>query len=587
MSKNVILNKKIKVGEEKMQKKMILALCFLFAFFLALPKVSASSKVAIVTYNNASLRVSPGTNTSEITTLKSGSKYYLADNNVYTGTGCSPGWYKIVYNDSTTGYVCSTLLSVVAVSTDGLAPTTDCERNLSNLGFPSSYWAGLCSLKEKYPNWNFQPIVTNLDWSTAVEKESACKKSYISFASSTNYNYIDTSCNGDYAKSWYPASQTAVALYMDPRNWFDEKYIFQFNYLKYDSAISSYYPTGVKAIIGSSEFYKYNLNRGVDLASITTSAGSSTNVSPIFLASRMNKELGTSNSLQDLYSGTHGVYNFFNYGINDSCATSTGATNCGIAYAEQRGWTTPLLAIQGAAKLLASNYIDVGQYTTYLQKFNVAPSVSSNLYIHQYMTNISAPSDESKTTYSSYSTLQILNLGFTFYIPIYNNMNATITNSNSGASGDDSSNANSLPISTIVTSSGYKYTNGYMAGIPAGTDVSTIISSLQAVSGSSNIFVTNASGSRVESGTIGTGFKVSVSNSSTTEVLQAVVKGDTSGDGTINALDLLQVQKNILGSYSLSGATFLAGDTSGDGTINALDLLQIQKNILGLYTINQ
>ena len=48
-------------------------------------------------------------------------------------------------------------------------------------------------------------------------------------------------------------------------------------------------------------------------------------------------------------------------------------------------------------------------------------------------------------------------------------------------------------------------------------------------------------------------------------LLEVVVKGDTSGDGEINALDLLQIQKSILGTYTLSGASLKAGDTSGDG----------------------
>ena len=34
-------------------------------------------------------------------------------------------------------------------------------------------------------------------------------------------------------------------------------------------------------------------------------------------------------------------------------------------------------------------------------------------------------------------------------------------------------------------------------------------------------------------------------------------------------------------------AVYSAGDTSKDGTINALDLLQVQKNILGTYNISQ
>ena len=52
-------------------------------------------------------------------------------------------------------------------------------------------------------------------------------------------------------------------------------------------------------------------------------------------------------------------------------------------------------------------------------------------------------------------------------------------------------------------------------------------------------------------------------------------------------MDLLQVQKNILGTYTLTGAYLEAADTSKDGVVNALDLLQVQKNILGTFEIEQ
>ena len=117
--------------------------------------------------------------------------------------------------------------------------------------------------------------------------------------------------------------------------------------------------------------------------------------------------------------------------------------------------------------------------------------------------------------------------------------------------------------------------------------MATLKSTIESVGGSSTVTIYNAAGSIVNSGTLATGFKVVVNNSSTVETLEVVIKGDTSGDGIINALDLLQVQKNILGTYNLSGAYSLAGDTSGDGAINALDLLQVQKSILGTYNIVQ
>ena len=91
----------------------------------------------------------------------------------------------------------------------------------------------------------------------------------------------------------------------------------------------------------------------------------------------------------------------------------------------------------------------------------------------------------------------------------------------------------------------------------------------------------------VFSGVVGTGYQIKITNSTETKTLTVLIYGDTSGDGEINALDLLQVQKNILGASSLSGVVKEAGDTSKDGTINALDLLQIQKDILGAGDIAQ
>ena len=64
------------------------------------------------------------------------------------------------------------------------------------------------------------------------------------------------------------------------------------------------------------------------------------------------------------------------------------------------------------------------------------------------------------------------------------------------------------------------------------------------------------------------------------------------GEALINAKDYGIPQNrnrtfmvSILGSYELKSSYKLAGDTSGDGEINALDLLQVQKNILGSYEI--
>ena len=60
------------------------------------------------------------------------------------------------------------------------------------------------------------------------------------------------------------------------------------------------------------------------------------------------------------------------------------------------------------------------------------------------------------------------------------------------------------------------------------------------------------------------------------------VKGDTSGDGNVTILDLLQVQKHIKGVKKISNASLKSADTSLDTKVTILDLLQVQKHIKGI-----
>ncbi len=580
-------------------KKIFFYVFFVVSFFLfTLYKVNAATYQAKLTGNSVSLRSGPGTNYSRIASLALGSTYNLLDTNKYPNEqGCSDGWYKIAYGTSS-GYVCATYVQVITINenTTGNA-TTSCEVEMANAGFPSSYWGKLCALKEQHPAWSFRAINTNLDWATAVEKESECGESYVQ---TSNSEYIDTSCVSAYSStsSWKPASQKAVAYYMDPRNFLTERYIFQFEYLRYDNNLSGSYVNGSVSILKNAQFFIYHSPNGNELSQTINTAGMNTDVNPIFLSSRMLNELGNGTAEYSLYSGVYdgydnqyyGYYNFFNYGVSDSCANTYGIAYCGLTYAKNKGWNSPYNAIAGASSLLSSSYIAVGQYTNYLQKFNVVPTNLAKLYNHQYMTNIAAPSSESSSAYNTYNKLGLLNSAFVFYIPIFNNMDNTITNTSSGAVADPSggsTSTSSMPISTIVTSSGFSYTSNYISKIEPGSDVATIKGAIESVSGNGTVTITNASGAKVTSGVIGTGYKVSITNNSQTEVLEAVIKGDTSGDGVVNALDLLQVQKNILGTYSLNGSYNKAADTSSDGNINALDLLQVQKHILGTYTIGQ
>ncbi|NMA50252.1 MAG: hypothetical protein GX951_00150 [Mollicutes bacterium] len=573
-----------------MKKKMFLIL-FIFSFFMGKIPVFAVKYQGVLTGNGVNLRTGPGTNHSYIASLHLGSTYELESNEkIPSEMGCAAGWYKLKYSPVITGYACSDYIEVKEMEEEVISVDGECEQSLIALGFHQSYVTGLCALKKNRPNWNFYPIITNIDWQTAVNQESKCGLSYV-YTNSSNTEFIDSSCIGQYPNGPYPASKKAVAIYMDPRNWFNENTIFQFENLKYTEGLYESYSPAITSIVQSANFYTYHVQNGVDFSGTLREAGKDANVSPIFLASRILQELGRTTSLFNLYSGVYpgeyyGYYNFYNYGVSDSCVKVSGTTYCGLSYAKSKGWNSIYGALHGGAVFLSSGYIAVGQDTMYLQKFNVNPNDKNKLFLHQYMTNIGAPVSESKITYSTYNNNSLLDLPYNFYIPVYTNMDVEIVNSNSGSTPDDTPTIPSnSEISTIATKAGYSYSSGYLNRVKDETSVEALTNAFVSLGATVNI--KNTVGEKVTSGNVGTGYTITISNATTSEDLKIVVKGDTSGDGKINALDLLQVHKNILGMYNLNDAQIRAADSSNDGKVGALDLLQIHKNILGMYKINE
>lgn len=87
-----------------------------------------------------------------------------------------------------------------------------------------------------------------------------------------------------------------------------------------------------------------------------------------------------------------------------------------------RPWTTPAGAIIGGAKFITEKYINAGQFTSYLKKFNVNPESEYNVYNHQYMANLQAPYSEAYSSFKSYRDNDLLKLPIAFSIPIYEEM---------------------------------------------------------------------------------------------------------------------------------------------------------------------
>lgn len=171
----------------------------------------------------------------------------------------------------------------------------------------------------------------------------------------------------------------------------------------------------------------FNTGSGSKLyVDIIMDAAAQSGVSPYVLAAMILQEQGTNGGsplISGNYSGYPGYYNFFNVEAYQSGSMS--AIQTGLRYASQSGsygrpWNTVEKSIIGGAQNYGDNYVKAGQNTFYLKKFNVQ---GSNLYKHQYMTNIQGAASEAERLSKAYSSVK--DSALEFQIPVYNNMPET------------------------------------------------------------------------------------------------------------------------------------------------------------------
>ena len=105
------------------------------------------------------------------------------------------------------------------------------------------------------------------------------------------------------------------------------------------------------------------------------------------------------------------------------------------------------------------------------------------------------------------------------------------------------------------------------------------------------IEIYNAKGTKLENGELaGTGSKIRLidETGSIKMEYQMIIYGDVNGDGKINSVDLLVLQRHILEIEKLKGVFLKAGNINKDGkNPSSLDSLLIQRHILELKMIEQ
>lgn len=239
--------------------------------------------------------------------------------------------------------VFSLLLAVVILICSAMpivANAQSYEQQLLSKGFPKSYVSALVELHKKYPKWTFNAFDTKLDWEYSVNRERDYHSHQLIQKISGRSTYYYCSCqncyaNGSYvvreAGNWVSASQAAVKYYMDPRNWLDEKHIFQFETISYDK-----YQTqdGVESILANSwmsnkdiTYLTTGLNKktytsngkNVKYSGAIMDAAKYSGMSAYYLASRLMQEVGGSSSSAGVTGNVvpfTGIYNFYSIGAN-------------------------------------------------------------------------------------------------------------------------------------------------------------------------------------------------------------------------------------------------------------------------------
>ena len=290
--------------------------------------------------------------------------------------------------------------------------------NLDENRYPK-YKELIDNLASEHPNWTFTLLYTKLNWNSVIRHEghSDTRTSPLNLVPySSNYSG-EWQCEKDKDKTydtgdWVCASTKAIEYRMDPRNILNEERIFQFKELNYNEEAQT-----IEGIMSRTDG---SFLGGESVAKALLEAGKNSNIDAYFIVSRLIQEQGkdgTRLSRGYEYNCTV-VYNPFNIAASGN-STSTILENA-AEYAYSQGWDTLEKAILGGIDFLNTKYINKGQNTLYLQKFDIIKK--DKLYTNQYMQNLIAPGSEAVMLQNQYEESDTLDSEFNFIIPLYENM---------------------------------------------------------------------------------------------------------------------------------------------------------------------
>ena len=191
------------------------------------------------------------------------------------------------------------------------------ENELNAQGFDETYKVWLRALHNEHPNWTFEALHTNLDFSSTVsiQKNIGSIEKW-DCSECIEQPEIETE------SGWYIANDQTMAYFLDPRNFLETERILMFEDLSFNEI---YKEETVKSVLSGTFMSGNDHIDNISYSSMFMEAGRTYNVNPVYLASLSRQEVGTTQSLvtsgnQFEYKGITyvGFYNFYNIGAKSS-----------------------------------------------------------------------------------------------------------------------------------------------------------------------------------------------------------------------------------------------------------------------------
>ena len=302
--------------------------------------------------------------------------------------------------------------------------------------FPAGYHNWLWYSYLQYPAWQFEAFRPQIDWNDFIKAQATADRSLVDSGNSPAH-WIRSGSPVYDGVSWRAAAVPVISHFADPRNFLDPVNIFQFEKMTFSSEV--HHTDAVETMLRGT-FMESGNRQGIDYAPLLVLAGRRADISPFFLAARVIQEMGRqaeSPLATGSLSGYPDIYNFYNIGSTPNPEVPDGARINGARYAmfgvnpdqgeisEQEAawlipWNTPQRAMIGGALWISERYVQVGQDTLYLQKFDLIGS--QGLFARQYAQNIQMAWAEGRRTWQAYQDTDLLDQPFVFRIPIFEGM---------------------------------------------------------------------------------------------------------------------------------------------------------------------